>query len=386
MNLAVHSAVAVTGVLIVVATLRSAVRTLVLPRAVPVYLTRVSAAAFRYAFLLRTKAARTYEEKDRALAALGPTITLGLAAIWIALVFVGYAAIYWALGTISVSDALKQSGSALFTLGFAGPSQLGPTLISFSQAAIGMGIVALLIGYLPILYAAFSTRERAVATISVRAGSPPRGVEMLVRFRIIGHWDDLRSTWREWEELFAGIEETHSTFAVLPFFRSPEPDRSWITAAGAVLDAASLRAAVVDDVRSADAEICIRGGYTALRRIASVFGIPYDHDPSPDDPISITRQEFEDACDELAAGGVPIRNDRDHAWRDFVGWRVNYDTVLVALAGLLVAPWAPWSSDRSAHVLPPAIRTKHSIQRMSEWAERPAKHPGPLTTQEDYAG
>jgi hypothetical protein len=35
------------------------------------------------------------------------------------------------------------------------------------------------------------------------------------------------------------------------------------------------------------------------------------------------------------------------AWRGFAGWRVNYDTVLLALAALTMAPEAPWSSDHS---------------------------------------
>jgi hypothetical protein len=49
----------------------------------------------------------------------------------------------------------------------------------------------------------------------------------------------------------------------------------------------------------------------------------------------------------LAAGGVPLKADREQAWRDFSGWRVNYDMVLILLAGLTKAPPAPWSSDRA---------------------------------------
>ena len=76
--------------------------------------------------------------------------------------------------------------------------------------------------------------------------------------------------------------------------------------------------------------------------------------PSPTDPISISREEFDTACDELANAGVPLKLDRDQAWRDFAGWRVNYDAVLLALATLTMAPEAPWSSDRATkqHLLP----------------------------------
>ena len=74
--------------------------------------------------------------------------------------------------------------------------------------------------------------------------------------------------------------------------------------------------------------------------------MPFEHRPAPDDPISITRQEWDDAMDDLAASGVAIKADRDRAWRDFAGWRVNYDTVLLELAELTDAPYAMWSSDR----------------------------------------
>lgn len=110
-----------------------------------------------------------------------------------------------------------------------------------------------------------------------------------------------------------------------------------------VLDAASLMSSVVDVPRTPSAELCIRSGYLTLRRIARMFGVDHDPDPDAGDPIAVSRSEFDEACRRLAAAGVPLRDDRDQAWADFAGWRVNYDS----LAGLTMAPYAPWSSDRS---------------------------------------
>src|SRR5204863_3163521 len=93
----------------------------------------------------------------------------------------------------------------------------------------------------------------------------------------------------------------------------------------------------------------------ALRELADLYGIPYDPDPAPEALISISRDEFDDAYRHLGAAGVPIRPDRERAWRDFAGWRVNYDSVLLALAGLTMAPYAPWSSDRSLRTWRPPI-------------------------------
>jgi hypothetical protein len=96
------------------------------------------------------------------------------------------------------------------------------------------------------------------------------------------------------------------------------------------------------------AALCIRMGYLALRRIADLFAIEYEPDPHfPGNPISVTREEFDRALAALEAEGVPLKSDRETAWQDYGGWRVNYDTVLLALAELVMAPKAPWSSDRA---------------------------------------
>jgi hypothetical protein len=158
---------------------------------------------------------------------------------------------------------------------------------------------------------------------------------------------ELDILWTNWEGWFVELEETHTSLPSLVFFRSPQPDHSWLTAAGAVMDSAALASACFPE-RRPRAEVCVRSGYLALRRIADFFGIPYDEDPEPTDPITVAREEFDEAFDRLVAAGLPVVDDREQAWRDFAGWRVNYDTVLVTLAGLVMAPYAPWSSDRSA--------------------------------------
>jgi hypothetical protein len=159
--------------------------------------------------------------------------------------------------------------------------------------------------------------------------------------------DALDEVWIAWERWFTEVEESHTSIPALAFLRSPEPDHSWVTSAGAVLDAASLLASTVDVPRNVRAEICIRAGYLCLHRITDYFGIPHDPSPRPDDPIAVTRAEYDEACERLGAAGVPLRADRDGAWRSFAGWRVNYDATLLALCNLTTAPWAPWSSDRS---------------------------------------
>jgi hypothetical protein len=350
----------VTGAAVVYFTVGSAVRTVILPRGVPAQLGRFVFLHMRTLFRLRAGPSSSYEKRDRVMALYAPVSLLILLAVWVFLVMGGYVAMYWALGGRSLREAFFLSGSSILTLGFERPDQLAITALVFTEAGLGLVLLAMLITYLPSIYQAFSRREAGVTALEVRAGTPPTGAEMIERYWVLGRIDKLGEVWVKWEEWFVDIEESHTSFPALVFFRSPQPDHSWVTAAGAVLDAASLVASATEVPRDVQAEICIRSGYLALRRIADFFEIPYDSDPHQGDPISVTREEYDDVCERLAAAGVPMKPDRDRAWVDFAGWRVNYDTVLVTLAGLTMAPYAPWSSDRSMREFRPRMFTRRS--------------------------
>jgi hypothetical protein len=335
------------GSAIVVATTLSAVATLVVPRGVAARLTRMVFLGVRRGFDLRMKLARTYEQGESAMAWYAPVSLLLLAGIWLGLIGVGFTAIFYGLGAGSVVVSFEAAASCLTTLGFVAVDGFAQIAAGAVCAALGLLLIALLISYLPTIYSSFQRREALVTRAAMQAGSPPTGVELLVRFQRLSGLDALAAnTWQPWTEGFVDIEESHTSIAALPFFRSPRPERHWLTAAGAVLDAASLRASTVDLPRDLEAELTIRAGYLALRHIADFFAIPYDADPQRGDWISITRDEWEEARRQLAADGVPLRDDIEEAWLDFAGWRVNYDAVLLALSTLTMAPYAPWSSDR----------------------------------------
>jgi hypothetical protein len=285
---------------------------------------------------------------------------------WLILVLTGFTGMTWALGGHSLRQAFSLSGAAVTTLGTTHAGALPETVFSYVEAVFGIGLLALLIAYLPSMYAAFSRREASVALLEVRAGSPPSVAQMMRRFQLIHGLDRLTPTWVEWERWFAEVEESHTSLPALVFFRSPRPERSWVTAAGAVLDTASFAASTLDRPRDAQAELCVRAGYLALRRVADFFRISYPADPAPTDPITIRREEYDALYDELAGIGVPLKADRDQAWRDFAGWRVNYDVALVALAALVMAPYAPWSSDRRVDYLTPSF---FNVIRRRRWPD-----------------
>ncbi len=347
LDIVLHVLLFLLGLVIVINVLGSAIKTFVLPRSARNWLSSVVFIAMRRLFDLRNKRARSYEDRDKVMALYAPISLLVLVPVWIASTLAGYTCMLRAAGVDSWYDAFFMSGSSLLTLGFAPANNLLQTALAFSEAMIGLILVALLIAYLPTMYAAFSKREAAVNMLEVRAGSPPSAAEMILRYHRIHGLEQIGEIWASWETWFVDVEETHTSLAALAFFRSPQSDRSWITAAGTVLDAAAICASTLDMPRNAQAELTIRAGYLALQHIADFFQISYHANPKPDDPISIAREEFTAVCEELAVAGVPLKPDRDQAWRDYAGWRVNYDTVLLALATLTMAPYAPWSSDRS---------------------------------------
>jgi hypothetical protein len=364
-----HILVFILGLLTVSLTLFSAISTFVLPRAARSQLNRIVFGLLRRVFNFILHFAKTYSRRDIVMAYYAPIGILLLVPTWYVLVLFGYAAMFWALGIGNLFAIFRLSGSSLISLGFDASETLFVTVLVFSEAMIGLILVAMLIAYLPTMYSAFSRREQVVNMLEVRAGSPPSAVEMLLRFHRNHGLDKLSDYWKVWEAWFADIEESHTTLPALIFFRSPRPENSWVTAAGSVLDAASITLSAIEIPYDVSAALSIRAGFLALRRIATYFDIPNPQNPHyPDTPICVDHKEFEDLLDQLAAAGLPLKPDREQAWRDFAGWRVNYDRALILLCGLVMAPQAPWSSDRAPqfHLPPLMLLKKHKLALREE--------------------
>ena len=349
------------GGFIVVRTFFSAISTFVLPRSAPSRLNRLVFSLLRRIFEIPLGFMTDFLRRDALMAYYAPMGLMLLVPTWYILTAFGYSLMYWALEIQDLIFDIRLSGSSLLTLGFATSENIFVNLLIFSEATLGLILVALLIAYLPTMYSAFSRREEAVNLLEVRAGSPPSAVEMLLRYNRIHGLAQLADLWANWEVWFADVEETHTVLPALVFFRSPRPENSWVIAAGTILDAAAL---TLSSVKNPDgspfAALCIRAGYLALRRVADYFNISYPDSPHfPENPISVRRNEFDAVLDQLTAQGVPIVEDRDQAWVSYAGWRVNYDQVLLALCALTMAPYAPWSSDRAPKPkLPPLFLPK----------------------------
>ena len=349
------------GLGVVISTLFSALSTFVLPRSARSRLNRILFGLLRRIFEFLMRFVKSFEQKDAIFAYYAPIGLMLLVPTWYVLMTIGYAAMYWALDVGDFYTDLRLSGSSLLTLGFATSESFLVNLLVFSEATMGLILVALLIAYLPTMYSAFSRREEFVNLLEVRAGAPPSSIEMLLRFHRIHGLERLAEYWSSWEVWFADLEESHTTLPALVFFRSPRGNQSWITAAGTILDCAALTLSALDVSYTPTAALCIRAGFLSLRKIADYFDIPYPPDPHyPEVPISIGREEFDSVLDQLDEAGLPLKADREQAWQDFAGWRVNYDSTLLSLCSLVMAPPAFWSSERMpVRKLPPIMLPKN---------------------------
>ncbi|MFZ4516750.1 MAG: hypothetical protein ACOYOP_00055 [Microthrixaceae bacterium] len=349
------------GLWLVGAVLFSAVRTVVVPRGQRPVLTAAVFLSVRRSLDLPLRWASP-ARRERLLSQYAPVALVLLAGTWALLVILGFTPVYWALGDLSWLDALQVSGSSLTTLGFVSAEPSPARLVEVLEALIGLGLVGLLISFLPTIYSAFSRREVLVAQMASRAGEPPSVATFLIRQQSIRGLGDLADTWAEWEDWFSELEETHTSYPSLVYFRSGE-GRSWLTSAGALLDSAAMLHSAVDVPRLPSTALAIRAGFLCLREVADQFLVPYDPDPSPGDPISVTREEFDACLEELDAAGVPLVADRDAAWRAWAGWRVNYDGPLLGLCSVVEPPPAPWSSDRVAPTRRRVLRMLWRIHR-----------------------
>jgi len=207
------------GLAVVLGTISSALSTFVVPRSVRSSLNRILFVVLRRILEGLMRFARTFEQKDAIFAYYAPIGLMLLVPTWYVLMTIGYAAMYWSLGVGDIFTDIRLSGSSLLTLGFAASDRFAVNLLVFSEATLGLILVALLIAYLPTMYSAFSRREEFVNLLEVRAGSPPSSVEMLLRFNRIHGLERLAEYWSNWEIWFADLEESHTTLPALVFFR-----------------------------------------------------------------------------------------------------------------------------------------------------------------------
>ena len=312
-------------------------------------LTRLSYAAVRsVAVRLPEGAAR-----ERVLATFAPALLLELLTMWVVLQIVGFSLLWWAVdGLPSIgawSDAVYYSGVVFLTVGFGEivPETVVPRVGALVEAFLGVVTTALVIGYLPSLYAAYSERERALMTLDDGSGRRITPTSLVMAWAPDADPKKLDARFAAWERWAAGILETHSTLPLLRFFRSHEPQQHWVTALGLLADAA-LHAQFVLGAYDGN-------GYWFLRRATAVLdeltaGVPAEelqpyverHGRRPgEEPGEL----FNSLYDQLADHGfelVPFDVAVEHARHVRSQWAPQMEWAIDAL----LAPRGFWCPDQ----------------------------------------
>ena len=334
------------GLVLTFGTLSSVIQTVIVPRATSSRLSGLLAGLVQGAISAVARTRRDYLRRDEILAQGAPLFLVIRLVVWIGLLVLGFSLLFWGTGSADLAGSLRLSASSILPLGLTHASSGLATAIAFLESASGVIVVALQISYLPSLYSSFNRRETLVTMLDSSSGSPPWGPEILARHALIDNQDHLADLYHDWEQWAADIAESHTSYATLLYFRSPEPRTSWTLALLACMDAASMQLALNPLTAPSSARPFLRMGIVCLRSIARVTNLPYVADPLPDDPIELTFEEFQDAVERVLAVGWEPERSAAEAWPHFRGWRVNYESTAYRLASLVDAPPGPWSGTR----------------------------------------
>ena len=291
-----------------------------------------------------TKAKR----REKYLGMFGPLSLLLLLATWAFGMIVGYALILWSVntklnlpGTTTFGSYVYLSGVTFFTLGY---GDLAPVLpvgraIVVIEAATGFGLLAIVIGYLPVLYQAFSRREVNISLLDARAGSPSSAAEMLRRHGESGHMQDLDSVLHEWEHWSAELLESHLSYPVLCYFRSQHDNQSWLSALTTVLDTCALVMVGIEGAPAWQARLTFAMARHAVVDIAQIFGTP-----PTSSKVTASRlkpEDLERLRTVLQASGNRLRDGKEADQR-LTELRALYEPYVSSLSQRLLMPLPPW--------------------------------------------
>jgi hypothetical protein len=339
------------GLVVVGVVLSDVFESVVVPRPSPWRRFRLTRLLIRGSWRVwRTLGLRTSssEKRERLLGTFAPRVLIGLLLVWIAGLILGFGLMLYALRTQTnpqlenLPMAMYYAGTSLLTIGYGdivARSALA-RLVSIFAAIAGLGLIALAISFIFSLYASFQRREILVVTLDARAGAPPSGVTLLESVSKLGLRDDLARLFYDWEKWAAEVLDSHMAYPLLAYFRSSHDNESWISALGAVLDAATLVQTTVVDVPRGPAKMMYAMGRHAVEDLARYFRIPRDHMPG------VERYEFDEARQRLASAGYTLVPP-DDSWEAFARLRSEYAGPLNDMAKWWAAPPTQWIGDRS---------------------------------------
>ncbi len=340
----------ILGIACLVSALLDAFETVILPRRAN---GRFRLTRLFYIFTWRpwrwaARRVRRDRKRETMLSFYGPLSLVGLIAAWAGALVLGFALIYSGLPAPFVDPRgyshpfvtdLYASGTTIFTLGLGDvvPHSITVRCLVVLESGMGLGFVALVIGYFPVLYGAFSRREVNIALLDARAGSPPTACELIRRHSFEGGSAALVELLEEWERWSAELLESHISYPLLCLFRSQHTNQSWLSALTAILDTCAVLIASVKEHSARQAQLTFamaRHALVDLSQILSQKPVQSGQDRLPADNYALI-------YDKLCSAGVRVCRD-EHSSVRLNELRQLYEGYAQALSRYLVMPLPPF--------------------------------------------
>lgn len=340
---------AVLGVLLIVLVAQDGFETIVLPRRVSrkVRLARLFYTSSWQLWSLPARKMRAGNRREYYLSFYGPLSLLLLLAIWAAGFVIGFGLLQWGLSSGvqaphqdgGLGTYLYFSGTTFITLGLGDVTPLSGLgrLLTVVESGLGFAFLALMIGYVPIIYQAFSRREANISRLDARAGSPPTATAMLQRHYLTKNPEELLQFLREWERWCAELLESHLSYPVLAYYRSQHERQSWLAALTTILDVSALIMVGIEGIPKKPAKFTFALARHAAVDLLQVFGAA----PTPRDGDRLSSTDFTHLHSVLLESGIML-SDGAAAEKRLAELRAMYEPFVDGLSRRLLMPLPQW--------------------------------------------
>lgn len=368
-----HFVVALLGIVLVFVVLWDALETVILPRTVARRL-GLSTVLNELLFMVYQAVGRKMSPKngrrERLLGAFGPLSLLVLIITWAWILIFAFACIDWGLGVPlnkgpeSLGVDVYASAVTFFTLGYGDVTAhdgLGRA-ISVIEAGMGFGFLALVIGYIPVLYGSYSRRESTILLLDARAGSPPTAGELLRRYDSHGI-DALESLFIELERWSANLLESYLSYPVLALYRSQHEKMSWLGALTMIMDACSLLRVSCEKGKPEHSRLMRQAelSFALARHVIVDLAYILDIPPLPAKGDRLPPSEWNRLVAALQGQGILVC-DPSEAYTELLPYRREYEPYLNGLSEALflpLPPFMPQDGDRDSWEVTAWDEAKH---------------------------
>ncbi len=348
-----HVLALIAGVLCLLIVLFDAFQTIILPRRASgrFRLTRIFYIATWVPWRFLARRLRASRKRETFLSYYGPLSLILLLVVWAAAMVVGFSLLFYAAGSpfndgaqrAGFSSDLYVSGTTIFTLGLGDvtPRDAWARALIIFESGTGLGFLAVVMGYFPVLYSAFSRREVSISLLDARAGSPPTAAELMRRHSHQGAEQALSLLLVEWERWSAELLESHISYPLLCYFRSQHDKQSWLSALTAILDASALLISGVRGHEARQAQLTFAMARHAIVDLSQIFSLR----PINTAPDRLPPERYQKLYEMLCQSGVSVCRD-DLSYERLRQMRALYEGHAEALSRHLFLPLPPWLSDQ----------------------------------------